>query len=62
MKTSKIVSKEPQSVKEKNSEALMLGYQYNLQVDNRTKVPIIERYEITILCDCFAIPTNTFRD
>ena len=47
METNKIVSKEPQSAQEKNREALMLGYQLNLQVDNKTRVPIIERYEVS---------------
>lgn len=47
METKKIVSKEPQSAQEKNREALMLGYQFNLRVDNMTRVPIIERYEVS---------------
>ena len=44
----KNVSKEPLSAQEKNREALMLGYQLcDLRIDKGTKVPIIERYEVS---------------
>lgn len=48
MTIEKNVFKVPQSSKEKQREALMLDYQIgNLRVDNKTKVPIIERYEVS---------------
>ena len=48
MGINKIVSKESPSVQDKNREALMLGYQLcDLRVDTITKVPLIERYNVS---------------
>lgn len=51
MKNSMLDKKESISSDERNREVLMLDCQFNLRVDNKTHVPIIEKYDVTDIPD-----------